>query len=165
MKHRWINNIVIHCTAGFGDIKSLQKFWKEEKKWRSPGYHIVVDLNGEAKNIHPFDLPSNGVQGHNFDSIHIAYIGGVDQNNYSKAKDTRTELQKHGLIHAINVVICYLNEHQPVKNITIKGHRDFSPDRNGDGVIAPWERIKECPSFDAIREYASIQRWICEGAL
>ena len=38
----------------------------------------------------------------------------------------------------------------------IQGHRDFSPDTNHNGVVDPWERIKECPCFDAIPEYADL---------
>jgi hypothetical protein len=38
----------------------------------------------------------------------------------------------------------------------IQGHRDFSPDRNGNGTIEPEEWIKACPSFDAKTEYRMI---------
>ena len=38
----------------------------------------------------------------------------------------------------------------------ICGHRDFSPDLNGDGIIEPWEWMKACPCFDAIDEYQSL---------
>ncbi len=30
------------------------------------------------------------------------------------------------------------------------GHRDLSPDLNGNGEIEPEEWIKECPCFDAV---------------
>ena len=40
--------------------------------------------------------------------------------------------------------------------LTIKGHRDVSPDKNKNGIIESWERIKECPSFDAIPEYKNL---------
>ena len=33
------------------------------------------------------------------------------------------------------------------------GHRDTSPDTNNNGVIDPFERIKECPCYDVIPEY------------
>ena len=36
---------------------------------------------------------------------------------------------------------------------TILGHRDLSPDSNGDGRITPNEWIKQCPCFDALHEY------------
>ena len=38
----------------------------------------------------------------------------------------------------------------------ICGHRDFSPDLNGNGIIEPWEWMKACPCFDAIDEYQSL---------
>jgi N-acetylmuramoyl-L-alanine amidase len=31
---------------------------------------------------------------------------------------------------------------------TILGHRDFSPDKDGDGIIEFFEWIKYCPGFD-----------------
>ena len=33
------------------------------------------------------------------------------------------------------------------------GHRDASPDKNGDGKITKNEWIKECPCFDAKSEF------------
>ena len=38
------------------------------------------------------------------------------------------------------------------------GHRDISPDLNHNGVVDPWERIKECPCFDAMTEYMDINK-------
>jgi len=33
-------------------------------------------------------------------------------------------------------------------NIPIVGHRDLSPDKDGNGIITPDEWVKLCPSFD-----------------
>ena len=38
----------------------------------------------------------------------------------------------------------------------IKGHRDLSPDVNGNGRVDKWERTKECPCFDAMEEYEDL---------
>jgi N-acetylmuramoyl-L-alanine amidase len=38
----------------------------------------------------------------------------------------------------------------------ILGHRDTSPDLNGNGIVEPCEWLKECPSFDAAKEYARL---------
>ena len=46
--------------------------------------------------------------------------------------------------------------HTLAPQATILGHRDLSPDRNGDGRITPDEWIKLCPCFDAQREYHDI---------
>jgi len=36
------------------------------------------------------------------------------------------------------------------KDLGYVGHRDFSNDKNKNGVIESWERNKECPSMDII---------------
>ena len=38
----------------------------------------------------------------------------------------------------------------------VMGHRDTSPDKDGDGIVEPHEWIKQCPCFNAIDEYKSI---------
>jgi N-acetylmuramoyl-L-alanine amidase len=151
-----IKTIFIHCTAGYGDVNSMKRFW-QSMGWRSPGYHLVVKLDGTIEAVHPFNLPANGVKGQNANSIHISYIGGVDRANVNKAVDTRTAQQKWGLVNAIVSAIQWIETNGgSIKKIEIKGHRDASPDKNGNGVIEPWERIKECPSFDAIPEYQKL---------
>ena len=34
----------------------------------------------------------------------------------------------------------------------VVGHRDLSPDTNYNGIVDPWERIKECPCFEVKTE-------------
>ena len=41
-------------------------------------------------------------------------------------------------------------------NAKIRGHRDYSPDKNHNGIIEPSEFIKDCPSFDASSEYKKL---------
>lgn len=156
------NAIVIHCSAGFGDIESMKKFWRETLGWNTPGYHIVVDLNGNIHQLVPFENQSNGVAGNNASIINICYIGGVENFGKNKAKqtiyrakDTRTEAQKYGILKAISRAINWLEENgkDTSQNLSVVGHRDFSKDQDGNGIIATWERIKECPSFDAMKEY------------
>ena len=91
---------------------------------------------------------SNGVQGYNSTAINVAYTGGIDRNG--KATDNRTSEQKKSLVDLLK----QLRERYP--KARIMGHRDISPDKNGNGIIDPWERIKECPCFDAITEYKDI---------
>ena len=61
-----------------------------------------------------------------------------------------TEEQKASLFFLLQ----QLREQFP--DAMICGHRDFSPDLNGDGIIEPWEWMKACPCFDAIDEYQSL---------
>lgn len=151
-----ITHIAIHCTAGHGDIASIRRFWRS-MGWKTDGYHIFVDYDGTLHQLVPFNLPSNGVKGFNGFIINISYRGGVDKNNVNKAVDTRTPQQKEGIKRAILRALQWIEDNKgDVKKIKIQGHRDFSPDKNGSGVIEAWERIKECPSYDAIPEYKSI---------
>lgn len=150
-----IKNIFIHCTAGNGNKASIEAYWKSIG-WRSPGYHILIDKLGVMHVLSDFDKVVNGVRGFNHNSIHISYIGGVELvHGKWKAKDTRTNEQKASIHIAIQEAIEWLGENG--KNITkdlgVMGHRDASPDKNLNGMIDSWERIKECPSFEAQREY------------
>lgn len=135
---RKIDYIVIHCTATPQNttIDSIKKYWKEVMKWNSPGYHYIFEPNGNVVQLQPEDKPSNGVAGHNANSIHISYIGGVDKNN--KPIDNRTPQQKD----TIRKKLIELKKKYP--QAIIQGHRDF-------GIN------KACPCFDAKIEYKDIK--------
>lgn len=151
---RKISYIVIHCSAGFGSLKSILAFWKNKLGWKSVGYHYFIEEDGTVSQLADLNTVTNGVKGFNKQSVHISYQGGVERTNTAKAKDTRTEAQKIAIPETINLVLQQLKENgQDTSKIIILGHRDFSPDKNGNGVIESWERIKECPSFDAMPEY------------
>lgn len=89
-------------------------------------------------------MVANGVRGHNSHSIHLCYHGGENK------MDTRTEMQKM----ALRVLVEEYKEKYP--NAEVLGHRDLSPDLNGDGVIERHEWVKDCPCFDAKAEYADV---------
>ena len=154
--NRTITRIFVHCSAGFGDVESIKRYWKNVLNWKSPGYHRIIDLEAKTHCLSEYKDIVNGVRYYNRTGIHLSYIGGVDKNDYSVAKDTRTEAQKAALICEIKNVLEYLKEFQDISKIKIIGHRDISPDLNKNGIVDTWERIKECPSFDAIPEYKNI---------
>jgi N-acetylmuramoyl-L-alanine amidase len=146
---RRITNIVVHCTASSQNatIASIKAHWKA-MGWKNNGYHYIISADGKIHNITPEANIANGVAGHNSNSIHVAYIGGIDSKG--KGVDNRTELQKAALI----VILTELKSKYP--NARILGHRDFSPDKNNNGIIEPFEYIKICPSFNVIPEYKNI---------
>lgn len=146
---RTIKRIFVHCTAGsqkqkISDLKAEFK----RKGWRNPGYHVVITPDGECHQLLDYEKVSNGVQGYNSNSINVAYMGGIDANG--KAVDNRTEAQKASLVKLLKE----LRGRYP--NAQILGHRDISPDTNHNGKVDSWERIKECPCFDAKIEYKTI---------
>jgi N-acetylmuramoyl-L-alanine amidase len=124
---RKVNRVVYHCTATQPEatIVAIMKYWKEKLKWKSPGYHILVTADGSWTLLQDFNLPSNGVQGINFDTIHISYIGGIDKTG--KARDTRTGGQ-HAVFEA-----CYHLLSKKLPKATHHGHYEFDN--------------KACPSF------------------
>lgn len=77
---------------------------------------------------------ANGVKGINQVSIHVAYIGGVDDRLHPI--DNRTNEQKHSLKVLLTVLKI---DHA---GAIICGHRDFAP--------------KDCPCFDAKKEYEKL---------
>jgi len=135
---RPVHYLVVHCTATPQNttVDSILRYWRNELKWKNPGYHVIVKANGDAVELLPITLVSNGVAGHNHDSIHISYIGGIDDSG--RAKDTRTIAQKA-------TILKYLKKWKAMfPGAKIQGHRDFP------GVK------KSCPSFNAIPEYSML---------
>ena len=150
---RNIKYIAVHCTAGSQrtTIPDLLAVFKS-RGFKAPGYHYVISADGVIHQLLGEDQVSNGVKGFNSVSINVAYIGGViSQEGVLKSVDNRTPEQKASLRKLLEA----LKQRYP--QAVIQGHRDFSPDTNGNGVIDPWERIKDCPCFDAKIEYADIK--------
>lgn len=152
---RKIKYIVVHCSAGRQTQNALDIInYHTSKKglgWKVPGYHFIIEPDGFTVNAVPVERVSNGVKGFNSVCINICYIGGIDFSNPDKPSiDNRTPQQKD----ALRKLLTRLKKLFP--QAKIQGHRDFSPDLNGNGVVDAWERIKDCPCFDAIEEYKDI---------
>jgi N-acetylmuramoyl-L-alanine amidase len=123
---RPIKYIVLHCTAGPQNqtVEVIQNYWKQSLGWKTPGYHHLIKADGTVVNLVPIEKPSNGVAGHNANSIHISYIGGAN------GIDNRTAAQKQTQIALIGKYKAMF------PGAKILGHRDFP------GVT------KLCPSFN-----------------
>lgn len=146
---RPIKYIVLHCTAGSQNETIAQLFTGfKARGWKNNGYHIVVDGEGGRHDITPLENIANGVAGHNANSIHVSWMGGIDTKG--KPVDNRTDKQKSQLIS----IVKELKGKFP--SAKILGHRDFSPDLNHNGKVDQVEWIKVCPCFDAGKEYAAL---------
>lgn len=144
-----IDSIVIHCTA----TKEGQNFrakdidrWHKERGWKMIGYNYVIGLDGRIEEGRPLTMNGAHCKGWNDHSIGIVYVGGLDKNG--KSKDTRTFQQKLSM----HLLVENLMEKYPTITQVI-GHRDTSPDLNGDGKLDPHEWIKDCPCFDVKSEF------------
>lgn len=150
---RRIDRIFVHCTASHQLTTTEQTLRSEFKKkgWKRPGYHYVVKTDGNIIFLLDESLTANGVKDYNAHSIHVAWIGGIDD-THPKGIDNRTGAQKLALFD----ILTKLKMRYP--GAMIMGHRDISPDLNHNGIVDPWERIKECPCFDAMKEYMDINK-------
>lgn len=133
---------VAHCTAGPQNqsTQTIFNHWKNFNGWKNVGYHFMINPDGTVEQLAELDQVTNGVKGYNSNSIHFTYKGGIDANG--KPVDNRTEAQKKAQI----MIMTRLKELFP--DIIYKGHREFSTDQNGNGIIERWEWIKSCPAFD-----------------
>lgn len=140
---REINLIVVHCSATRADRDFTEndlEVCHRHRGFNGAGYHFYIRKNGDIKNTRPLEKPGAHALGYNAHSIGICYEGGLDV-RYRPA-DTRTEWQKHSLRVLIRTLL------MDYPGCRVCGHRDLSPDRNGDGRISPEEWVKECSCFE-----------------
>ena len=144
---RNIDSIIVHCSA----TKAGQDFtatdidrWHRERGFNGIGYHYVVRLDGKLEKGRDVSLAGAHCKGWNERSVGICYIGGLDANG--RPADTRTNAQKRVLYQII------MDLQWEYNILQVLGHRDTSPDLNGDGVIEPYEYVKVCPCFD-VKEF------------
>jgi len=141
--NRYINKIVYHCTASQAkanlDVNDVRRMHLK-RGWSDIGYHVLIKRDGTIQLGRPFSKVGAHVRGHNNTSIGVVWVGGIDSNG--KPEDNRTEKQKESL----KIVYDFFNRMYP--EAIQCGHRDLSPDKDGDGVVEKHEWLKACPCFD-----------------
>ena len=142
--------IVIHCSATREDREFTENQVNESHvargfgKW---GYHYYIRKEGRVVKMRA----ENEIGAHdNRCSIGICYECGLDRNG--KAKDTRTNAQKKAMRELV-ADICKRYE-----IVDVLGHRDTSPDKDGNGIVERWEWLKECPCFEVKDEFVNFLR-------
>lgn len=158
-----IEKIVIHCAATkngrpLGNERQsaaeiIDKWHAsrgfKRQAWRTArfnphlkhiGYHFVIDCDGRCETAREIGEMGAHVRGHNKNSIGICLIG--------TDKFTRIQWQN------LRQIVLQLKNRYP--RAKVLGHRDLSPDRNGDGKITPEEWTKLCPGF-------SVDQWLASA--
>lgn len=150
---RKIDSVIIHCSAtkaGMDFSVADINRWHRARGMDGIGYHYVVRLDGTVEKGREVEVAGAHCLGWNGRSIGICYIGGLDTNG--NPADTRTDEQKKsmkGLVEELKL---------RYRIVTVMGHRDTSPDLNGNGIIEPGEFIKSCPCFD-------VKKWLMVWSL
>ena len=132
---REINKVVIHCSATKPsmDICAEEiRQWHKERGWNDIGYHDVIRRDGTLEKGRDISIAGAHAKGHNFSSIGVCLIGGVDGNG--KGEDNFAIIQKQNL----RVYLDFMALRFP--DAEILGHRDI------EGVK------KDCPCFN-VREW------------
>lgn len=135
-QQRLIKRIIWHCSATKEgqDVKTstIRGWHVNERGWRDIGYHFVIELDGSVHTGRPLRMPGAGVKGHNVNSAHLCYVGGVEADGKTP-KDTRTPAQRSALYKLTGELI------ERFPGATVHGHNEYSN--------------KACPSFDAQRDW------------
>lgn len=156
---RHINTVVVHCSAtpsgrylkggilgaahvidgwhaARGFRRNLQAVQRFNPALPSIGYHFVIDIDGQCFTGRHLDEVGAHVAGHNAYSVGVCLVGGMEPTaRYTPAQwDT--------LAHLV------LQLQRLGSNVRVVGHRDLSPDANGDGKLQQHEWLKTCPGFD-----------------
>jgi hypothetical protein len=167
---RRVDTIVIHCSAsasgrwlhghdgqpGWRDPATVIDGWHAVRGFRrtlaarsrlnmmltSIGYHWVVDLDGVVYTGRHPDEAGAHVAGHNAHSLGICLVGGAEP------AARYTPEQWYSLMRLVRALA------SPARQVL--GHRDLSPDVDGDGVVEPREFLKTCPGFD-------VRAWLASG--
>lgn len=135
---RNIKEIIVHCSAtpeGKDFTVSDIKRWHLQRGFSDIGYHWVVYRDGTIVSGRSESISGAHCTGHNSISIGVCYIGGCASDGKTP-KDTRTSAQKESLIKILK------NLKSKYSKASIHGHREFAN--------------KDCPSFDAKKEYSYI---------
>jgi N-acetylmuramoyl-L-alanine amidase len=171
---RALNSIVIHCAAtpngkdfSIADIDvmhKVRKFKRDSQAVRNfnmelkyIGYHFVIEIDGSIRSGRGIEEIGAHVQGSNAKSIGICMIG-TDKYTAAQWESLKACLIKlagdiqHRTIATPNQALLAFSD----MGIKIKGHRDFSPDLNGDGQVTRNEWVKTCPGF-------SVKDWLAGG--
>lgn len=145
---RKIDYIVVHCSATReGHALTPEALLADHRRrgFRCIGYHYYIRRDGTTVLTRPLELAGAHAKGWNKHSIGICYEGGLDCEG--RPKDTRTPEQRT----AMRLLVAQLL-HRFKGNVRVCGHRDLSPDLNGNGEIEPEEWVKQCPCFEVAKE-------------
>ena len=139
--------VVWHCSATppSQDIGSAQiDIMHKAKGWDGIGYALVVRRDGRIETGEGLGRRGAHVKGLNSVSVGICMIGGVDENG--NAENNFTDEQWKAAKHAFEFLTLLYPDASHV------GHRDLSPDSDGDGRVQKHEFLKDCPCY-------SVSQW------
>lgn len=143
--------IVVHCSASrpSADIGVREiRGWHLNRGFSDIGYAVVIRRSGVIELGRDLKAIGAHVQGRNGDTVGVCLVGGLDEAGQPAMNFTP------GQWAALAVTRRFLSAVYP--GAEWLGHRDLSPDKDGDGEVEPHEYLKQCPCF-------SVRDWLKQG--
>lgn len=155
MKRKSTDYLIVHCSAtppsrqiGAAEIEQWHTAPKPKGNgWKGIGYHYVIRRCGsmelgrelEEQGAH-CNMKRYGGKSYNPVSVGICLIGGVDENG--KPEHNYTRFQMNTLRALLKTLLGVYPDAE------ICGHRDLSPDHDGNNQIDSSDWVKNCPCYD-----------------
>jgi hypothetical protein len=180
---RNIDTIVIHCSATPNgvhvpletiDAWHAKRGFMRHPRWSAKyrpnlkhiGYHHVIGVDGIERPCRAREEIGAHVAGSNAASLGICLVGTdafslaqwaalerlLESLAFAWAAERLPKTQRIGYPMRAPLII----EQFRRMGVRIVGHRDLSPDANGDGIVTRNEWLKTCPGFD-------VSSWLKSG--
>lgn len=151
-----------HAARGFRRNPAAVRAFSA--KLPSIGYHYVIDLTGEVWSGRALDEVGAHALNFNARSVGVCLVGGIEREGKYTAGQWDSLAQVVRMLHADCGIPLAPAKRAPDKSNPqgyrmfggVCGHRDLSPDRDGDGLIESFEWTKTCPGFD-------VRAWLARG--
>lgn len=127
-----------HATRGFQ--RSERDIRNYNSDLRHIGYHWVIDTDGNVVSGRKPGETGAHAKGFNTGTLGVCLVGTAA---FTLAQWASLKLLIDNLLAKF-------------PDAVVTGHRDLSPDLNGDGKITPNEYLKTCPGFD-------VAQWLENG--
>jgi N-acetylmuramoyl-L-alanine amidase len=137
----------MHAARGFKRQDPIAK--RFNPRYQHVGYHFVIACNGAVFTGRDLSEVGAHVAGHNANSVGICMTGtsAFTADQFRSLEAVLRQLNK-----ALSVPLASPRAVRRPSGTTLVGgvcgHRDLSPDLNGDGRITSNEWVKTCPGFD-----------------
>jgi hypothetical protein len=137
-----VDTIFVHCAATRADWYAGRSLadkvaeitrWHLDRKFKTIGYHYVIDRDGKVAKGRPDNVVGQHVAGHNTGSIGICLIGGHGSNENDPFEKNYTPEQADALRDLIEDI----KTRTPIK--AVRGHNEVA--------------AKACPGFN-------VKRWL-----
>ncbi|SMD18050.1 peptidoglycan-binding domain-containing protein [Rhizobium sp. RU36D] len=137
---------VVHVTAtppgwdrGVAGIRAIHK----AQGWSDIGYNEIINPDGRAEIGRGKMAIGAHVAGFNSISYGLSLVGGIN-------RDGKPDFSTISAAQLATLERRMRELTRDFPDIKWCGHRDLSPDKNGNGIIEPFEHMKACPTFDVI---------------